>query len=1066
MRTENVTRARILGGPLFSLCLLLAPVTLSHAQGAGGPVDGADVSREPFVIERLRSRLRFEADGTGSKAVENRVRLQTEGSLKQFGQLILDYNSDFERLSFAGRVIKPDGAKAEIPASAVQDMSAPVSQIAPMYSDIRQKHVIVPGLRPGDVLEYELRFELFAAMAPRQFWAAYVFNRADIVQAEELHLDVPAGLYVNVKSRPEYVPDVREVEGRRVYTWKSANLKRIETPDENKKALPFSRRDPEEPSVQVATFRTWSEVGDWYATLEADRRAPDDAMRARVAELIKGRTEPVDKLRALYRYVAQEYRYVSLSFGVGRYQPHLATAVFGNRYGDCKDKHTLLAAMAGIAGLRLQAALTSATRTIDTDFPSPLQFDHVISHARLGAEEIWLDTTPELAPFRMLLAPIRKKHALVVAGDGGSVLTQIPADPVVPNSQVTTVEGALDDLGTLDADVRLVFRGDAELMGRIAMRVIPQAKWKDYLQFVADAAGVGGEVTGVEISDLADVENPLEYRFHVRKQNYFNRFGKDPKLALPLGTFLLLDPDDAEDGKPIELGKSRLDYRLKLRLSLQFGARPPVPVELKRDYAQYSSRYELEGSDLIAERSLETKVDELPADRRQDFQAFRSAVFADADQKVAVRVGGDAATESIAGGDSDELLEAASAAYDSRDYKTSIELLERLLKTHPDHAAAYADLGRAYLRLIRFDKAEAALKKAIELNPFSPSAYDTLGRLYGMQDRHAEAEKQFRKQIEVVPLDPGAHTNLGEMLVERKKYAEAVPILEKAVAIAPEDAHTHMVLGKAQLSLGRTESALQSFDRAVEIAPSPVVWNDIAYALAERSTGLDRAQLYGESSVSMLTAQLRGVRLEQLKGDDLLHVRLLGASWDTLGWVHFLKGRSSTALKYLNAAWELTQDGSVADHLGQLHERAGKRELAIEYYALAVAEPGERSGSRKRLAALVGESQTEALVNKQRPRLGQLRSYDVPGAAGDGTAEFFVALTPGPKVAEVRFVSGDPSLKRLADTLKSVRFKMGFPDEGDARVFRRGILSCEGKKPAAGSCAFILMNPEDVRSVN
>jgi hypothetical protein len=114
----------------------------------------------------------------------------------------------------------------------------------------------------------------------------------------------------------------------------------------------------------------------------------------------------------------------------------------------------------------------------------------------------------------------------------------------------------------------------------------------------------------------------------------------------------------------------------------------------------------------------------------------------------------------------------------------------------------------------------------------------------------------------------------------------------------------------------------------------------------------------------------------------------------------------------------------------------------------------------------VGESQTEALVNKQRPRLGQLRSYDVPGAAGDGTAEFFVALTPGPKVAEVRFVSGDPSLKRLADTLKSVRFKMGFPDEGDARVFRRGILSCEGKKPAAGSCAFILMNPEDVRSVN
>ena len=35
-------------------------------------------------------------------------------------------------------------------ASAVQDLTAPISRDAPVYTDLRQKHVTVPGLRPGE----------------------------------------------------------------------------------------------------------------------------------------------------------------------------------------------------------------------------------------------------------------------------------------------------------------------------------------------------------------------------------------------------------------------------------------------------------------------------------------------------------------------------------------------------------------------------------------------------------------------------------------------------------------------------------------------------------------------------------------------------------------------------------------------------------------------------------------------------------------------------------------------------------------------------------------------------
>ncbi len=43
-----------------------------------------------------------------------------------------------------------------------------------------------------------------------------------------------------------------------------------------------------------------------------------------------------------------------MAFGIGRYQPHTAAEVFANQYGDCKDKHTLFAAILTAIGLQLK----------------------------------------------------------------------------------------------------------------------------------------------------------------------------------------------------------------------------------------------------------------------------------------------------------------------------------------------------------------------------------------------------------------------------------------------------------------------------------------------------------------------------------------------------------------------------------------------------------------------------------------------------------------------------------------------------------------------------------------
>src|SRR3989442_7727914 len=83
--------------------LALAPPPAKDAT----PQTALHFSREPFVIDILKSSLRFAADGTGAKNVQTRALGQTERALQQLRQLGLDYNSEFERLTDARRVIKP-----------------------------------------------------------------------------------------------------------------------------------------------------------------------------------------------------------------------------------------------------------------------------------------------------------------------------------------------------------------------------------------------------------------------------------------------------------------------------------------------------------------------------------------------------------------------------------------------------------------------------------------------------------------------------------------------------------------------------------------------------------------------------------------------------------------------------------------------------------------------------------------------------------------------------------------------------------------------------------------------
>ena len=416
----------------------------------------------------------------------------------------------------------------------------------------------------------------------------------------------------------------------------------------------------------------------------------------------------------------------------------------------------------------------------------------------------------------------------------------------------------------------------------------------------------------------------------------------------------------------------------------------------------------------------------------------------------------------------DDLVESGHAAMESGNLPVAIALLKRATQIDPKNKYAWNHLGLAYFQMRDNDQAIAAFLKQIEVNPYDEYAYNNLGRVYWNDRKYDDAAKAFNKQLENNPLDKLAHANLGMMYAEWHKYDLAVGELEKAAALTPDSPDLQVSLGDAYLNLGQDDKALATFDHAVELSATPLVWNNIAYQLSLKKAHLDRAQQYAESAVSATAAALRNISLDRLTQQELPLVRDLVAYWDTLGWVLFANGDLAKAEKYVGAAWDLGHHGEVGDHLGQIYEKRGEKDLALRTYALSLSGLRPIPETRGRLASLAGgDTKADAAVARYKDELQPLSTIDLGKATQTGNADFFVLLTGGAGsaagVAAVRFVSGDEKLKSYTDALRTADYHLTFPDETPVKVLRRGTVSCS---VTTGKCEFSLMLPDDVRTVD
>jgi tetratricopeptide (TPR) repeat protein/transglutaminase-like putative cysteine protease len=1068
---------RLLAGALCALCFSAAAMPQDNPMPSTPAAASAtreaapskpDYSQEPFIFEQYATKIRFENDGTGERDYVARIRVQSDAGVQALGELTFGYNSANEQMNVQYvRVRKSDGTVVTADPSAVKEMTADVERDAPVYTDYKEKHITVPSLKPGDTLEYEIDTRLATPFAPGEFWYAQNFLHGAIILDESLEVNLPDGRAVKLAAPGNEYQTSRSA-GRVIYTWKHSELTHPSDDDQKKQAQDSK---PKPPDVQFTTFKSWGDVAQWYAKLEQGRSDPTPEIRVKVAELTQGKSTDLEKIQALYDYVAKNIRYVSLSFGLGRYQPHTAAEVFANQYGDCKDKATLLAAMMRAAGVPSDVALIPATSKLDETMPSPSQFDHVITAVPQGNGLVWIDSTTEVAPFRMLASTLRDKSALLVAPDGKGRIVRTPADPPFLATQTVNTEGTVNDLGKLTGTVHYEVRGDQELFLRIAFRHIAQAQWKQIGAAILQQDGLSGEVTSVESSDPTDTRDPFQITIHFSQSDFLPWTSKEPSVRLPLLSIGLPETTDDNSG-PIELGSPlNVTVRLKLTLPANFKGRAPVGVAVSRDYAAFKSDYTLEGQTLTAERTMNFKMRELPAERTSDYLAFTHAVESDENQSLHLQNASAGTAQVPQSAKVEDVMDAAQAALHGESPQSAVPLFQRVIELDPKkyEKEIWNDLGIAYMYGGKSDDAIAAFRKQLDVNPYDESSNRYLAVALSREQKYDDAVDAYRKQIEINPLDPVAHMGLGQLLTQQHKDADAVPELEKAAAIQPENANVEVSLGRAYLHTGQKDKALEAFDRATQLSQTPMVWNNVAYEMAEQKLQLDKAQQYAESAVAAIAANLRNIDLSHLTLPQFQQGESLASFWDTLGWVYFQEGDFAKATRYIRAAWLVGQSGAMSDHLGQILQKQGHNDQAADAFAQGLAARHPDPDTRAHMMLLLGGNEKiDAMIEKARPELAQQRTFVAGKLVSEkAEAEFEVLLSPAgadgasAKVEDVKFLSGSDKLRPFADRLRAIDFGPMFPDASPAKLVQVGTLSCS----ASADCSFILTLPEDVHNL-
>jgi hypothetical protein len=516
-----------------------------------------------------------------------------------------------------------------------------------LYDDHKYKAVRAPGRDPGGVVAYEYE-QRARPYLKEKTW----FFQENIPRLKQsFTLELPAGFAYSTSWAHHDAAKATDLERQR-WVWEMKDTPAID--------LQHVLMRPSELALMgrmtihygvagspEATKGDWRGIGEWYRTLSQDRLATTPEITAKAHELAAGKTDFYDKTEVIAEFVQKQVRYFVIEMGIGGYQPHFAGDIFHNRYGDCKDKATLLSAMLSSVGIHSALMMVDHRRgVVDPDAPS-IVGDHMIAAievpngyesprlrsmitAKTGKRYLIFDPTWEKTAFGQLEHNLQGGYGVLMEGSDSQIV-ELPVLAPELNTIHRTASFRLEADGSLKGTVMEKRFGDLSEENRTLYTTGDAKEQREYMDHVLERDFTTFHVANVKIENADALNKDLTTTYTLAAE----RFGKSLGSLLMVRPRVLgseyLESDHKPRVVPINLqqtmqAKDEYDIEVPAGYTVD---EVPAPVKVDMGFASYQSSTQYKDNVLHYSRTYTVRAVTLPAEKYGDLQRLAGVIAAD-----------------------------------------------------------------------------------------------------------------------------------------------------------------------------------------------------------------------------------------------------------------------------------------------------------------------------------------------------------------------------------------------------------------------------------------------------
>ncbi|MBL4849908.1 MAG: DUF3857 domain-containing protein [Planctomycetes bacterium] len=572
----------------------------------------------------LRQRVdRLNTDGTRSTWRQELLRVESRAGVRALARYGAGYQADQSIEVQLARVHRLAGGHEDAPVG-----------IAGSGRRGGTYPLVFPPLVPGDVIEVRYRVDDLR----QGFFGDYygeVFRFQDSVRmdharvvllapkARALYFHNPRGLGPKVSERTEGEDVIR--------VWERKDIAPLD-PEPN---MPWLKEVI--PQIQVSTFADWNSFARWYWGLVKSQHEVDEAIKAKVAELTLGAKTTEEKLRRIYNFVVTDIRYSDAwEFGIHGFKPYSATKIYARKFGDCKDKATLIGTMCRVIGVTAHPVLIfgeNGRGYEDLTLPLMGHFNHCISYVEMpDGKGRFLDGTAEFHPFGTLPSMDYGARVVVITPKGGLV-KEIPFRSADANAVTEVHEVVLSKDGQGRVTSKIKGTGTFEVVLRQLM--MTKGRRVQVLEPRYGQRFSGAKVEKVEASDPANLDAPLELRIETVHPGMLRKTpdgGYELRelrswlfdlIYLRNGSLSSLAGESTRTHDVVLKVPSAVDETVRYKLPAGASVKVvPAAVKLETPFGVYRRVYKRVGDVLEVRRVLELRTTRIPKERYAEFRAF------------------------------------------------------------------------------------------------------------------------------------------------------------------------------------------------------------------------------------------------------------------------------------------------------------------------------------------------------------------------------------------------------------------------------------------------------------